>query len=209
MGFGTFGLGRKEAPTVSIPEEKNTDYTSDSNADSLSLEERNEKEVQAHGDQVTADAPEGLQKAEAAALVWSKKTVYSVYAWIWVCYFMLAFQQSIMTNVAPYIFSTTFMSAPAVYTAFILAQIIGGVTKLPFAKILNLWGRAEGFAISVAILTLGIIIIAASPDPSAYAAGYVIYWIGYDNIYLQLDIFIADTSGLRNRAFAFAFAYTE
>jgi hypothetical protein len=52
-----------------------------SDSDTLSLEARNEKEVQQHPDEVTAQADLGVQKAEAAALVWGKKTVYATYAW--------------------------------------------------------------------------------------------------------------------------------
>ena len=54
---------------------------SDSDSDTLSLEARNEKEVQAHPDRITQQAELGVQKAEAAALVWSKKTVWAAYAW--------------------------------------------------------------------------------------------------------------------------------
>lgn len=73
---------------------------------------------------------------------------------------------------------------------------------------LTIWGRAEGFLVFVGIYLLGIIIIAACNGPNNYAAGYVLYWIGYDAIYLILDVFIADTSGLKNRAFSFAFVST-
>lgn len=120
---------------------------------------------------------------------------------------MLALQQSIASNVFYYAYSS-FDSAPQISTANILATIIGGVLKLPIAKSLNIWGRTEGFVFFVGIYLLGMIIIAASNGPNAYAAGYVFYWIGYDAIYLILDVFIADTSGLRNRAFAFAFSST-
>ncbi|KAK4949112.1 Siderochrome iron transporter 2 [Elasticomyces elasticus] len=181
--------------------------SSASDSDTLSLEARNEKEVQLHPDQVTQQADLGVQKAEAAALVWDKKTVWATYAWIWLCFFMLAFQQSIQTTatVAAY---ADFQTAPAITTASILANIIGGVLKLPIAKTLNLWGRAEGYLVMFAIYVLGIIILAASTGPNSYAAGYVLYWIGYDQIYLIMDIFVADVSGLRNRAFAFAFVST-
>lgn len=57
------------------------DITSSSDSDTLSLEARNEKEVQLHPDQVTRDASMGVQKAEAVALVWSKKAVWATYAW--------------------------------------------------------------------------------------------------------------------------------
>jgi hypothetical protein len=120
---------------------------------------------------------------------------------------MLALQQSIGTYVLFYAYSS-FANAPAVETANILATIIGGVLKLPIAKTLNLWGRAEGFLVFVTVYIIGIIIIATCNGPNGYAAGYVLYWIGYDAIYLILDVFLADTSGLRNRAFAFGFAST-
>lgn len=67
--------------------------------------------------------------------------------------------------------------------------------KLPIAKMLNIWGRAEGFLLFVCVYILGMIILAASNGPSSYAAGYVLYWIGYYAIYLIMDIFVADTSG--------------
>lgn len=54
---------------------------SESDNDNLSLEAQNEKEIQRHPDQVTADAHKGIQKAEAAALVWTKPVLYATFAW--------------------------------------------------------------------------------------------------------------------------------
>jgi hypothetical protein len=60
----------------------NASGTSDSESDSnISLEARDQKEVEVNPNQVTADAQLGVQKAEAAALVWSKKAVYLTYGW--------------------------------------------------------------------------------------------------------------------------------
>ncbi|KAF2167611.1 hypothetical protein M409DRAFT_22412 [Zasmidium cellare ATCC 36951] len=191
---------------------KNKEFVGDveasgSDSDRLSIEAKNEKEVQQHPDQVTDGAQRGIQKAEAAALVWSKKAIFAIYAWIWLCYFMLAFQQGVQGYVTVYAYST-FKTAPAINTAVILAQIIGGILRLPIAKLINVWGRAETFALFVGFYLLGMIVLASSSGPDSYAAGYVLYWIGYDAIYLILDIFIADSFGLRNRALAFAFAST-
>jgi len=61
--------------------EKEAQQISASEADSLSLDERNEKEVLQHPNEVTASANEGVKKAEAAALMWSQTTVYLIYAW--------------------------------------------------------------------------------------------------------------------------------
>lgn len=101
-----------------------------------------------------------------------------------------------------------FKQAPQITTANIAGILIGGILKLPLAKILNLWGRAEALLVSLVAYVMGIIILAACDGPAAYATGYVFYWIGYDLIYLILQIFIADTTGLRNRAWAFGFAST-
>lgn len=51
------------------------------NSDSESMEERNERQVLDHPDEITADAQIGVQKAEATALVWSRTALYTTYAW--------------------------------------------------------------------------------------------------------------------------------
>lgn len=120
---------------------------------------------------------------------------------------MLALHSSINSNLINYVFSD-FSLAPQVSTSYILSTIIGGVLKLPLAKTLELWGRAEAILFSTAIYIAGMIILAASNGPNSFAAGYVLYWVGYYCIYLVLDIFVADTSGMESRAFAFAFSNT-
>lgn len=192
-----------------VPAEK-TDIeqpSSETDSSRLSLEAREEQEIKAHPDQITANAALGVQKAEAAALVWPKWAVYATYAWIWVCFFVLALQQG-MTNTFNLKAYADFSTAPQLTTAYVLATIIGGVVKLPIAKLITIWGRAEGFMFFVFIYLIGLIVLASSTGPDSYAAGYVLYWVGYDAIYLIMDVFVADTSGLRNRAFAFAFVST-
>lgn len=53
----------------------------DSSSGTLSLEAQNEKENQLHPDSVTKDAQIGQKKAEAAALIWGKTTVWFLLAW--------------------------------------------------------------------------------------------------------------------------------
>lgn len=120
---------------------------------------------------------------------------------------MLALSSSIGSNLINYVFSD-FHLAPQVTTSYILSAVIGGVLKLPLGKTLQLWGRAEALLFSTSIYMLGMIILASCNGANAFAAGYVLYWVGYNCTYLILDIFVADTSGMRSRAFAFAFAST-
>ncbi|KAJ5711109.1 Major facilitator coppper-regulated transporter crmC [Penicillium malachiteum] len=177
------------------------------NADTQSLEERNEREVLEHPDQITHDAQAGVQKAEATALVWSKKGLYSTYAWIWLCFFVLSMQSSISGNMIYYAYAN-FASAPQISQAYIVSTIVGGVLQLPIAKTLNIWGRTEGFLTFLAVFILGLIVIASCNGPNGFAAGYTLYWIGYSALNFILSVFVADASGLRNRAFVYAFIGT-
>jgi MFS family permease len=120
---------------------------------------------------------------------------------------MLAFHQTMLSNLSQYVLGS-FDAGPQVTTAYITSAIVGGVLKLPLGKTLNLWGRAEGLFVSVVIYLIGMVILAACNGPNSFAAGYTLYWVGYYFIYLILEIFIADTTGLRNRAWAFAFSTT-
>ncbi|CAG8020304.1 unnamed protein product [Penicillium salamii] len=171
------------------------------------MQASDEKSTRGSEDQTIIGEANGVQKAEAVVLAWSRNAVWGIYAWIWVCFFMLAFHSSIGLNVIVNAYAN-FSSAPEISTAAILATVVGGVVKLPIAKILNIWGRAEALTIFTCLFLLGIIVLASCNGPSGFAAGYTMYWVGYNAIYLILDVFIADTSGLRNRAFAFAFSST-
>ena len=78
--------GQTETENVVGPENDHgkadvaANYVSGSDSD-LDLVDRNEKEIHEHPDEVTFDAQPGVQKAEAVALVWSKTSLYLIYAW--------------------------------------------------------------------------------------------------------------------------------
>ena len=50
--------------------------------------------------------------------------------------------------------------------------------------------------------------MAACNNVETYAAAQVIYWVGYNGMSYVLDVFMADTSHLKNRGLMFAFANT-
>ncbi|KAF7586319.1 hypothetical protein BBP40_009066 [Aspergillus hancockii] len=177
------------------------------NPDGISLESPKRHTFRRPSEEVTQGAQLGIRKAEAAALAWSKKTAYLTYALVWLGFFILALQSAVSTNVIHNAFAT-FEEAPAVSTSSIIASVVSGVVRLPAAKLLNIWGRPEGLLLFVGVYLIGLIILASCNNPCSFAVGYVLYWVGYDAIFLILDVFMADTSGLRNRAFAFGFAST-
>jgi hypothetical protein len=64
-------------------EEKNDGVVGEVPAQTSSFEWQDEKEIQQRPDEINANASVGLQKAEAAALVYSKRSLIGIYAW-WV-----------------------------------------------------------------------------------------------------------------------------
>ncbi|KAK9319475.1 major facilitator superfamily domain, general substrate transporter [Lipomyces orientalis] len=197
-------VGGDSKETVSI---RMTTGEHQANIDTQSLEERNEREILEHPDGISQEAQIGVQKAEATALVWSRTALYATYAWIWLCFFVLSMQSSISNNMIYYAYAN-FASAPQISQAFIISTIVGGVLQLPIAKTLNLWGRAEGFLTFLVVFLLGLIVIASCNGPNGFAAGYTLYWIGYTAMNFIMTVFVADVSGLRNRAFVYAFIGT-
>jgi MFS family permease len=50
--------------------------------------------------------------------------------------------------------------------------------------------------------------MAACNNVTTYAAAQVFYWVGFNGMAYVLDVFMADTSSLKNRALVFAFSQT-
>lgn len=59
-----------------------------------------------------------------------------------------------------------------------MSNLLGGLLKLPLAKVLDIWGRPQGFAFSTFLLTIGLIMMAACQNVQTYAAAQVFYWVG-------------------------------
>src|SRR4051812_24833079 len=50
--------------------------------------------------------------------------------------------------------------------------------------------------------------MAACNNVETYAAAQVFYWVGFNGMAYVLDVFMADTSSLKNRALVFGFSTT-
>jgi MFS family permease len=87
----------------------------------------------------------------------------------------------------------------------VMSSIIGGLTKLPLAKLIDIWGRPQGYMVMVGSLTLGLVLMAASNSVELYTAAQCFYWIGHNGTEYVFSVFVADTSRLKNRGLMFAF----
>lgn len=153
---------------------------------------------------IDPNAQVGVQKIEAAANVWTKTTLILAFILIWIVYFVDALQQG-TTGVLTVYVTSRFTKLGLTPTVNILSNIIGGVFKLTVAKILDVFGRPQGYMFSVIICTLGLIMMAATPNVETYAAAQVFYWVGFNGIGYSMTVALADMSSLRNRGLALAF----
>ncbi|KAI7853430.1 major facilitator superfamily-domain-containing protein [Circinella umbellata] len=168
--------------------------------DSVAASEKNSTTEE----QVDDNVQKGVQAVEAVTLTWSKKTLIAVFINIWFLYFVNAFQSSILYNLLPYV-TSEFSTHSLLNIIYIVASAISAAIYIPLAKVLDLWGRAEGFLIMVTFATLGLVMMAACNNLPTFCAAYVFYSIGFGGMIFSVDVITADASKLKNRGLAFAF----
>lgn len=151
-----------------------------------------------NNDSIDTNFQAGVQKAEAVTISWTKTTLIVAYIDIWLVYFCQGIITGITGALIPYV-TSAFAEHSLIPTTGILSQVIGGVTNLGVAKILDIFGRPHGFLLCASSCTIGLIMSATCNNVEAYAASQVFYTIGINGIGYILSVFIADTTSLRHR----------
>ncbi|KAJ3495521.1 hypothetical protein NLG97_g3339 [Lecanicillium saksenae] len=154
---------------------------------------------------LSSEAQGGVQAMEATAKVWTQATLIVAYVFIWVIYFVDSMQMGTTGLLTPYV-TSNFALHSLTPTVGIMSSIIGGVSKLTLAKILDVFGRPQGYLISVLLATLGLVMMAATKNVEMFAAAQVFYWVGMNGIGYALSVALADMSSLKNRGLALAFS---
>ncbi|CCE27384.1 related to major facilitator MirA [Claviceps purpurea 20.1] len=147
---------------------------------------------------------QGVRTMEAITSVWTKTALIAAYAMIWVIYFADSLQQATTGNLTPYV-TSAFKQHSLTPTVSITSNIVGGVFKLTLAKVLDVFGRPQGYLLSIILTTLGLVMMAVCRNVETYAAAQVFYWVGFNGLGYCLSIFVADTSSLQNRGLMLAF----
>lgn len=145
-----------------------------------------------------ADAQAGVQDIEATTVAWTKEALIIAYILLWVIYFVETMLAGVTVALTPYI-TSAFALHSLTPTVSILSSVIGGVTNLTLAKILDVFGRPQGYLFCVCIAVIGLVMMAACNGVEAYAAAMVFYTVGNNGVQYSISVFVADTSSLRNR----------
>ncbi|KAG8672853.1 hypothetical protein FPOAC2_06265 [Fusarium poae] len=157
-----------------------------------------------NSDAVTENAQHGVQTVEATTLAWSKKALVGVFIFMWLIYLTNGFQSQINYTLVPYA-SSEWESHSLIPVIGVVANCMTAAVYIPLSKILDLWGRAEGFLLMVLFATIGMIMMAASQNLPTYCAAYVFWQVGWSGLTYSIDVITADSTQLKNRGLAYAF----
>jgi MFS family permease len=153
-------------------------------------------------------AQPGIQNIEAVTMIWSTSALIAAYTMIWLIYFIEGLVMGTQTALTPYI-TSAFASHSLTPTISIVSYIIGSVTNFAIAKILDIFGRPQGFLLCIILASLGMVMMASCKHVEAYAAALVFYTVVNTGLQYTLSVFVADTSSLRNRGLMVAFSTSQ
>ncbi|GAA5993628.1 hypothetical protein JCM11641_001034 [Rhodosporidiobolus odoratus] len=140
----------------------------------------------------------GVLKVESAQRVWGRNSKIALFLGIALASYIYSLDGT--TTYQYQALATSSFSAHSLLGAIATAQaIILAVTKPFSAKVADVFGRAEAYTLCVVFYCLGYIIIAACKDIHTYAAGAVIYEVGYAGLQILIQIVIADCTNMRWR----------
>lgn len=144
-------------------------------------------------------AQAGVKRLEAIATTWSTTGLYMAYLGIALTAWATSLEAQTTTNLTIYA-TSAFSAHSLVATVLVVQGVVLSVVKPPMSKIADVFGRFEAFSLSVFIYVIGYIQQAAASNVETYAAAQIFYSAGQTGLQILIQIFIADTSDLLNRA---------
>jgi MFS family permease len=96
---------------------------------------------------------------------------------IWLIYVIISLQEVVVRALTPFV-TSSFSGHSLTATMTVVSSIIGGLAKLPLAKILDTWGRPQGLTLMLVIWVIGIIMMAVCHNVTTYAAAQVFSVVG-------------------------------
>lgn len=108
---------------------------------------------------------------------------------LYLAQFVESLFSAVQTNLNPYI-TSSFGEHGLTAVVSIVASITGGVCNLFIAKILDIWGRVEGFFCMLLLIVVGSIMKAACHNIETYAAANTIYWVSRAHMILAVSALV-------------------
>ncbi|KAJ4253838.1 hypothetical protein NW762_010233 [Fusarium torreyae] len=172
------------------------------NVDEAGIDANVEKDHFQSENNGSAPVQAGVQQVEAIATVWSTKMLWTVFVLLYIVSIVDAILQHVQSTLSPYI-TSAFAQHSLLATTSVVSSIIGGVCQLTIAKMIDIWGRGEGFATMVVLCIVGLAMTATCNSVEMYAAAHTLYWVGHIGITYIITVVLADMTTLQNRMIMF------
>lgn len=99
---------------------------------------------------------------------------------MWFIYLTNGFQSKVTWTLQPFAVSD-WESHSLIPVIGVIASCANAAVFIPLSKILDLWGRAEGFLLMVVLATVGMAVMAGSHSLPTYCAAYVSQFVSNDS----------------------------
>jgi MFS family permease len=109
-----------------------------------------------------------------------------------------SFSESVAHILTPYA-TSNFGHHSMLSTVSVIGCVLNAVFQPPVAKFADVFGRKEGFLLSLVLYCLGHLLAAVSNDIKVFAAARVFDAAGATGLKMMQQVFIADSSNLLNR----------
>lgn len=146
---------------------------------------------------------DGVLRVRAITSVWSRQNMWIMFALLWLISFVDIVQNALDYALSPYI-TSSFYAHGLMNVSGVVSSAVGAVAPLALAKVLDLWGRVEGFCIALVVCIIGMIMKATTQSVQQYVGAHVLYWTGHIALMYVIEVMISDMTSLRNRALVFA-----
>ncbi|KAF3041761.1 hypothetical protein E8E12_009085 [Didymella heteroderae] len=172
--------------------EKNVGHT----AGSISPEPST-NEVDIDGEKVQ-EFQRGVERVRIITSIWDKPTLISMFVLLYLISFVDMLQNYIDSGLNPYV-TSEFASHGLLTVGSVISTALGGCTPLTMAKVIDIWGRVEGFCFMLLVCVCGMIVKAVCTNVQSYIGGHILYWVGHIGLLYVVDVMCADITSLKNR----------
>jgi len=148
------------------------------------------------------DFQKGVERIRVITTIWSKPTLISMFVLLYLIHFVDMLQNYIDSGLNPYI-TSAFGSHGLLTVGTVISTALGGCAPLTMAKVIDIWGRVEGFCFMLLVCVAGMIVKAVCKNVQSYIGGHILYWVGHIGLLYVIDVMCADITSLKNRMIIF------
>ncbi|KAJ4300848.1 hypothetical protein N0V90_002936 [Kalmusia sp. IMI 367209] len=153
-------------------------------------------------DDKSEEFQQGVERVRAITAIWTRPTLISMFILLYLIHFVDMFQNYIDSSLNPYI-TSLFDRHGLLTVGSVMSTALGGCIPLATAKVIDIWGRVEGFAFMLLLALMGMVMKAACKNMETYIAAHVLYWTGHIGVIYVIDVMCADMTSLKNRMIIF------